>query len=137
MGLVLDSSVVISAERKGRTVRQILEQLRAVHGETDLGLSVVTVAELMHGAYRAQTDVQQMRRLSFIEELCRDVPVYPVTLEIARIAGRIQGQLEARGIRCAFEDLIIGVTALSLNYSVATFNLRHFQNIPGLQVVQP
>jgi predicted nucleic acid-binding protein len=28
------------------------------------------------------------------------------------------------------------VTALELDYSVATGNLRHFQRIPGLSVVQ-
>jgi predicted nucleic acid-binding protein len=136
VGLILDSSVIITAEREGKTVREILEQIQAAHGEIDLGLSVVTIAELMHGAYRARTDIQQKRRLTFIDELCRDVPVYPVSLEIARTAGRIQGQQEAQGIRCGFEDLFIGVTALSLGYAVATFNVRHFQNIPGLQVLQ-
>ena len=137
MGLILDSSVVIAAERKGRTVRQILEQIQASQGEAELGISVVTAAELIHGAYRAQTDVQQKRRLFFIDELCRDVPVYPVTLAIAQMAGRIQGQQEAQGIRCAFEDLFIGVTAINLGYAVVTFNVRHFQRIPGLQVLQP
>jgi predicted nucleic acid-binding protein len=98
VGLILDSSIVITAERKSKTVREILQQLRAVHGEIGLGLSVVTVAELVHGAYRAQTENQQKRRLNFIEELCRDLPVYPVTLEVARLAGRIQGEQEAQGI---------------------------------------
>lgn len=58
MGLILDSSVVISAERRGHTVRQILEQIQTTHGEIDIGLSVVTIAELMHRAYRAKTDAQ-------------------------------------------------------------------------------
>jgi predicted nucleic acid-binding protein len=60
--------------------------------------------------------------------------VHPVTLDIARLAGRIEGQQEAKGIRVAFEDLLIGATALHLGYAVATLNLRHFQNIPGLSV---
>lgn len=55
MGVILDSSVIIAAERRGHTVRQILEQVRAVQGEIEIGLSVVTIAELIHGAYRAQT----------------------------------------------------------------------------------
>jgi tRNA(fMet)-specific endonuclease VapC len=134
--MILDSSIVISSERKGKNVRGILEQLHMVHGEVDLGLSVVSVAELMHGAYRAETEARQKRRLAFIQELCRDVPVYPVTLEIARTAGRIQGEQEARGVRCAFEDLFIGVTALSLGYAVVTSNVRHFRSIPGLQVIE-
>jgi tRNA(fMet)-specific endonuclease VapC len=107
----------------------------ASHGETEVGLSVVTVAELMHGAYRAKSQAQQERRLEFIERLCRDVPVHPVTLDIARLLGRIEGQQEAKGIQVPFEDLAIGVTALHLGYSVMTLNARHFQRIPGLIVV--
>jgi tRNA(fMet)-specific endonuclease VapC len=137
VGVILDSSVLIAAERRGHTVRQILEQVRVSQGgEAEIGISVVTIAELVHGAYRAQTQRQQERRLEFIERLAIDVPVYPVTLEIARLAGRIEGQQEAKGIRLAFEDLLIGATALHLGSSVATLNLRDFQQVPGLAVVQ-
>jgi predicted nucleic acid-binding protein len=62
--------------------------------------------------------------------------VHPVTLEVARLAGRIEAQQEDKGIRVAFEDLLIGVTALHLGWSVATLNFRHFASIPGLSVVQ-
>jgi predicted nucleic acid-binding protein len=136
VGIILDSSVIITAERRGHSVRQFLEEVHAQQGEIEIGLSVVSVAELVHGAYRAKTPAQQHGRLTFIERLCQDVPVHPVTLEIARLAGRIEGQEEAKGIRVAFEDLLIGATALYLGYAVATFNLRHFQNIPGLSVTQ-
>ncbi|MBI3939216.1 MAG: PIN domain-containing protein [Acidobacteria bacterium] len=136
MGVILDSSGLIATERKGQTVRQILEQVRAAAGETEAGLSVVTVAELTHGAYRAKTEAVRQRRLMFVDELCRDVPVHPVTLEIARLAGRIEGQQEAQGVQLAFEDLLIGATALHLGYAVATLNVRHFRLIPGLSVAQ-
>ena len=76
-------------------MRQILEQVKASQGEIEIGVSVVTVAELVHGVYRAKTPEQQQGRLAFIERLCQDVPVHPVTLDIARLAGRIEGQ--ARG----------------------------------------
>jgi tRNA(fMet)-specific endonuclease VapC len=136
VGVILDSSVIIAAERRGQTVRQILEQVRAAQGEIEIGVSVVTIAELMHGAYRAKTQEQQQRRLDFVERLSSDVPVHPVTIEIARLAGRIEGQQEAKGIRLAFADLLIGVTALHLGYTLATFNIRDFQRVPGLLVVQ-
>lgn len=113
MGIILDSSIIIAAERKGRTVLQILEQVRAAQGELEIGVSVVSIAELVHGAYRAKTQEQQDRRLEFIERLASDVPVHPVTLAIARLAGRIEGQQEAKGVQLAFEDLLIGATALS------------------------
>jgi tRNA(fMet)-specific endonuclease VapC len=136
MGLILDSSIIIAAERRGRTVWQILDQVRSAQGEVEVGLSVVTIAELVHGAYRAKTQEQRDRRLEFIERLASDVPVYPVTLEIARLTGRIEGQEEAKGVQLAFEDLLIGVTALHLGYSIATLNVRDFQRVPGLLVVQ-
>jgi predicted nucleic acid-binding protein len=135
VGLILDSSIVVAAERRGHNVPHILEQIRAAYGEIDIGLSVVTIAELVHGAYRAKVDADRLRRLAFVEELCSDVPVHPVTLEIARSIGRIEGQQAARGITLAFEDLAIGVTAVELGFEVATLNLRHFQMIPGLKIV--
>ena len=134
--MILDSSILIAAERAGRTVRHILSDVRAGQGEIDIGLSVVTIAELLHGAYRAGSEARRRERLEFIEELCRDVPLYPVTLEVVRLVGKIEGQEEAKGVRVSFEDLLIGATALHLGYSVITHNVRHFRLIPGLSIVQ-
>ncbi|MGC2526133.1 MAG: PIN domain-containing protein [Candidatus Acidiferrum sp.] len=136
MGVILDSSIIIAAERRGHTVTEILSQVQSTRGETEIAVSVVSIAELVHGAYRAKTETQQQRRLEFIERLSTDIPVHPVTLEIARLAGRIEGQQEARGIQFAFEDLLIGATALHLGYDLATLNLRDFRQIPGLTVVK-
>jgi tRNA(fMet)-specific endonuclease VapC len=136
MGLILDSSLLIGGERRGQRVWDILERALALHGETESAISAVTVVELIHGIHRAKSQSDAIRRRGFVEELCQAVPVEPVTLEIARIAGRIEGEQAAKGIVIALPDLLIGVTALHLGYSVATLNLRHFQSIPGLAVVQ-
>jgi len=80
--------------------------------------------------------VDRERRRAFSEELRRDMVVYPVTVEIAELAGRIEGEQAAAGVSIAFEDLLIGATALHLGYSVVTHNVRHFQVIPGLTVAQ-
>lgn len=135
-GVVLDSSILIAGERRGHTVREILEQVHASQGDIEVGISVVTIAELVHGAYRAKDAARQERRLHFIERLVSDVPVHPVSLEIARLAGRIEGQQEEKGIQLAFDDLLIGATALHLGYGVATGNVRDFQRIPDLHVVK-
>jgi predicted nucleic acid-binding protein len=73
VGIILDSSIIIAAERRGHTVREILEQVKAVQGETEIGVSVVTIAELVHGAYRTKIQPQQQRRLEFIERLSSDL----------------------------------------------------------------
>ncbi|MGA2216170.1 MAG: PIN domain-containing protein [Bryobacteraceae bacterium] len=135
MGLILDSTFLIAAERQGKSVLQILEQIEAAFGAVDVGISVIAVAELVHGAYRAQDEARKQRRLRFIERLSTDVPVYPVTLGIARMVGRMEGELAGQGVSVAFEDLAIGATALALGFDVATANLRHFQSIPELKVV--
>jgi predicted nucleic acid-binding protein len=110
--------------------------VKAIQGEIEIGVSVVTIVELVHGAYRTKSQAQQQRWLEFIERLSSDVSVHPVTLDIARLVGRLEGQQEAMGVRFAFEDLLIGATALHLGYEVATLTLRDFQKIPGLSVVQ-
>jgi tRNA(fMet)-specific endonuclease VapC len=88
--------------------------VQAAQGEQDAALSVVTLVELTHGIYRARTDADRARRRAFSEELRRDVAVHPVTAEIAELAGRIEGEQASRGVSIAFEDLLIGATALHL-----------------------
>ena len=135
VGLILDSTVVIGAERRGHTVRQILEGFKTGYGEIEVGLSVVTIVELIHGIQRTITDERRQRRQAFVDELIRDIPVHPVTIETARIAGRIEGTQAAQGVTIAFEDLLIAATALQLGFGVATGNIRHFQVVPGLSIV--
>jgi hypothetical protein len=63
LGVTLDSSIVITAERKSLPVPQLIEAIQKAHGEIELSLSPVTVAELVHGIFRARTpEVSQRRR---------------------------------------------------------------------------
>jgi predicted nucleic acid-binding protein len=62
LGLVLDSSIIIDAERKGQTVEQLLEHVKESAGEVEIAICSVTVAELVHGVYRANTREIRERR---------------------------------------------------------------------------
>jgi predicted nucleic acid-binding protein len=135
VGLILDSSVLIAGERRRETVKQVLERVHDRRNEGEVALSVVSIIELTHGIYRAKTEADRIRRTAFTEELCRDVVVHPVSLAIARLTGRIEGEQAARGVSIAVEDLMIGATALHFGFDVLTLNVRHFQLIPGLRVV--
>lgn len=70
-----------------------------------------------------------------MEELCRDMFVHPVSLAIAQLAGRIEGEQAAKGIAIPFEDLVIGATAIHLGFDVVTLNEKHFRLIPNLKAV--
>jgi len=136
MGLILDSSVVIAAERRGDTVEQLIENIVKATGDQEAALSAIGLTELIHGIYRAQTPETRQRRESFINELLADLAVYPYTKETALLAGKLDGEQQSRGVVIPFGDLLIGATALALGYKVLTANLRDFQRIPGLSVVQ-
>jgi predicted nucleic acid-binding protein len=55
LGLIVDSSVIILAERKRQTVEELLTSIGRAFGEVELAISAVTIAELVHGVARANT----------------------------------------------------------------------------------
>ena len=136
MGLILDSSVVIAAERQHETVPQLLRRIVSTAGDQRVALSAVGLTELVHSIYRASNPVQRQNHERFIGDLLADMDVVPYAKATAMLAGKIDGEQRAQGVTIPFADLLIGVTALEHGYAVATVNLRHFQMIPGLQIVQ-
>jgi predicted nucleic acid-binding protein len=135
LGIVLDSSAVIAAERKRQSVTALIEAIFEAYGPIELSLSPVTVAELVHGIYRAKTTEIAERRRAYIEELISLIPVHPVTNLTAWRMGQIEGQEAAKGNVLPFNDLMIAITAIEQGYAVLTGNLRHFQKVPGLTVL--
>ncbi|MGA2433681.1 MAG: PIN domain-containing protein [Bryobacteraceae bacterium] len=136
LGVILDSSVVIEAERQQLNAAQFLKQIAQKIGEREAALSSIGVAELVHGIYRANTAERRNRRRAFLDDLKASVPVYPITDTTAELVGKISGESAAKGLNIPFDDLLIGACALERGYAVATRNQRHFQNIPGLTLVQ-
>jgi predicted nucleic acid-binding protein len=136
MGVLLDSTFLIDAERRGLSVTQTLLEIDALVPNQDCGISVISVMEMAHGEARAANEARASIRALFLTDLMTALQVHPVSAEVARSAGRLDGNLTKRGEPIAFPDILIGVTALELGYSVVTRNLRHFQRIPGLTVIQ-
>jgi predicted nucleic acid-binding protein len=136
MGLILDSCVVIAAERRDENVTPILKQIVAATGDQRAVLSSIGRTELVHGIYRAQSAAALNRREFFIRGLRSVVKVYPYTKQTAMLAGKIDGEQQGRGITFPFSDLLIGATALEVGHSLLTVDARHFRLISSLTVVQ-
>jgi len=134
LGLILDSSILIAGERAEKPLSRFVQRMRAAHGDLESALSAITIIELTHGIYRAKTDADKVRK-AFADELARDMIVHPLSVGIAQLAGRIEGEQAARGVSIPVQDLIIGATALHIAFDVATLNVKHFEVIPGLNVV--
>lgn len=136
MGIVIDSTAFIGAERAGRSVIEILSVLAERFGDQEAAISVMSAYELLHGVWRASTPQIRAKREGFVEEILWRVPVRPVTLRVARIAAQIDAQCRSRGFTVPMSDLLIASTALDLDFAVVTGNLRHFNEIQEVQVLE-
>jgi predicted nucleic acid-binding protein len=135
LGIVLDSSILIAAERRRLTPDQVLETVQKKIGEVPIVLSSLTVAEIGHGIYRADSPETRKRRRNLLDELKATVPVHPITEVTAEIIARIGGEQAAKGINLPLSDLIIGACGLELGYAIGTSNARDFTRIPGLNLI--
>jgi predicted nucleic acid-binding protein len=102
--------------------------------EEIFGLSVISVAELLHGVHRADSTRRRLRRSAYVEKIIELFPIFPFEISVARIYAELWASLSRKGIQIGSHDLIIGSTALSLGFSVATHNRRHFEKIEGLEI---
>ena len=134
MGLVLDSSVLIAAEREAKPVSAILATIEKESGETEVVLSSITVIELEHGFHRANSAELARTRRDYLDAVFAAIPVESFTKEMAQSAAKVDAEAKQAGRVIPFSDLLIGATALHFDYDVGTRNVRHFQMIPGLRV---
>lgn len=130
MGILIDSSVFIAAER-GRLA--LGEQIRGQEHEP-LALSALTASELLHGIHRAGDAQRRFRRERFVEAILTRFPIAEFDLDVARVHARLWAELAEQGRVVGAHDLIIGATAITMGFQVATVNARDFDRIPGLQV---
>lgn len=130
MGVILDSSEIIALERN----RGVVENLVAGREDEPFGISVVTVAELLHGVERADTETRKIRRQAFVEKVIELIPVFPFDTGAARIYAKIWASLVQRSFTVGAHDLIIAATAISMDYTVITSNRRDFEKIEGLRL---
>jgi predicted nucleic acid-binding protein len=135
MGLVLDSSVLIIAEREARPVSSLLAALQQHYGENEIVLSAITMVELEHGLHRAQAAEQAQRRRDYLDTVFAAIPVDSFSREMAQVAAKVDAAARKTGKVIPFADLLIGATALHHGYAVGTRNLRHFQMVPNLTVL--
>ncbi|HVN05506.1 MAG TPA: PIN domain-containing protein [Bryobacteraceae bacterium] len=112
MGLVLDSGVLIAAERDAKPVSDLLAILEHEHGETEIVLSSITVIELEHGLHRAQTVEQARKRREYLDTVFAAIPVEPFTREMAQLAAKTDAEARQLGRTIPFANLLIGAAAL-------------------------
>ncbi len=136
LGIVIDSSVAIEAERQHLSVPQFLKRVSQEISNVQVALSAFTIAELTHGVYRTDNAERRERRRMFLDDLVASVPVHPFTQGTAELFGKISAESAARCVNVPVDDLIIATCALERVYAILTRNTRHFEKVPGLRLVR-
>ena len=96
-----------------------------------MAISVITLAELLHGAEKSS---QPSGNLAVVEDFCSRLEVLPYTAKAAQHYGQIRTDLERAGQPIGVNDLHIAAHARSEGLIVVTNNVREFSRVPALRV---
>lgn len=83
MGVILDTSVLISLERAEPSIDEFIGGREA----EPFGISVVSVSELLHGVHRADSEKRRVKRESYVERI---IDFFPSILLISLREGFMQ-----------------------------------------------
>jgi tRNA(fMet)-specific endonuclease VapC len=132
MGALIDSSVLIAAERGQLDLESILQD----YAETDFALAAITASELLHGVHRAKGTRRRARREAFVEAILARLPILAFDFVCARTHAFLWASLATRGVSIGAHDLIIGATAIARGLDVVTRDERSFPRVPGLSLIR-
>lgn len=128
MGLILDTHLIITAEREARCgVGNRADRFLASCSDETLFITFTIASELACGQSAAP-------QLDW-ERLCRPYPILPPTREVSWQYGEIYRGLAAKGRLIGTNDLWIAATALAHGMSVVTNDQEEFERVPGLVVI--
>jgi predicted nucleic acid-binding protein len=133
MGVLIDTSVLIDLERKGRPLGDFLDSVDAAQ---DFGIASITASELLQGIFHATPESRRIQRIAFIEHVIQRIPIMNFDLAVARVHARLRFELQSTGLPIGPNDLIIAATAVFHQYSVLTHNVTEFSQVVGLEVQQ-
>ena len=110
---------------------KVLENLRQNFHEP-MSLSVISLMELYYGAYKSQRVASNLAKIRTLES---KLEIIPVGKESAEIFGMLKASLEKQGTPLDDFDLTLASCALAHNLVLVTNNVKHFQRIDGLRLV--
>lgn len=131
MGLILDTSVLIAAEKK----RLALPRFFAAHPDETFFLAAITASELLHGVIRAHPAARRLERGAFVEARLAQLEILDFDLAVARRHAEVWAELEKKGQRIGAHDLLIAATSLHYDYALVTLNTVEFRQVPRLQLM--
>jgi len=128
MELMLDTNLCIYLIREHPP--SVIERFSS-HAVGDIGISVITLAELEYGVSKSS---RPARNREALEQFISPLEVAPFDRRATAVYGKLRTTLEKKGQAIGSMDLLIAAQALSLEVQLITHNLREFGRVPGLRV---
>jgi tRNA(fMet)-specific endonuclease VapC len=126
---LLDTNICIYVIKKQPAT--VIEKIQSEPLE-DICISTITLAELEHGV--AKSALHERNRLALLEFLT-PFRILDFDQAAAQHYGLIRSDLESRGVVIGPLDLLIAAHAQSKGLTLVTNNLREFQRIKDLKMV--
>src|SRR6266498_6047760 len=121
MKYLLDTNICVALIRQ--KPKELIKQLTA-HKPGDIGLSTITIAELVHGAQKSNQTEQNMTAL---DQFLLPLEIVDFDQSAAVVYGHIRNYLENKGTLIGSMDMLIAAHALSLGVALVTNNTREFK----------
>ncbi|MFN4054461.1 MAG: type II toxin-antitoxin system VapC family toxin [Alishewanella aestuarii] len=125
---MLDTNICIYViKRRPLEVLQTFNQYAGL-----MCISAITYAELCHGVEKSARPEQNRQA---VEDFCSRLQILAYNEKAAQHYGEIRAELEQLGIPIGVNDLHISAHARSESLTLVTNNLREFERVAGLRLV--
>ena len=127
MRYMLDTNICIYAIK--HKPEKVLEELQR-HDPSDVCISAVTYAELIHGVEKSAAIEKNRLALSL---LLANIEIFDFDAKAADCYGKIRAELEKKGSPIDPLDMMIAGHARSLEFTLVTNNMKEFSRVSGLR----
>ena len=128
MKYLLDTNICIYLIKKQPT--NVLQKFKSIM-LGDIGISSITLAELMYGIEKSQ---HHEKNKIALEEFTLPLDIIPFDGKATQYYGAIRSYLEKKGTPIGALDLLIAAHAKSLNAVLVTNNVKEFSRVPKLKI---
>lgn len=128
MKLLLDTNICIDIIRE--RPQPVLDRFKT-YAVGDIGISVVTLAELEYGVSASSRPTKNREAL---EQFVSPLEIIPFDRPATAAYGRLRAALEKKGQMIGSMDLLIAAHAGSLDVRLVTHNAKEFGRVSGLKI---
>lgn len=141
-GYLIDTNA-LSLLSNSKASPQFIDWLQAQQRKNALYASTITLQEIEKGIVKLERvkggSLDKARRLrDWIEIVMADFQdrFLPIDVEVALVAGKLEGAMLARGLNIELADILIAATVQTHGLTVVTANTRDFEPL-GVDCLAP